>query len=174
MAFEIEAKLKVDSLESIAESLEILDAEFVEVQMQTDSYFDNNAQTMKKSDQCLRIRKQRTEKETKMFLTYKGRKQQDNFKKRQEIDIPVPADSEADELLKALEFKKALVIEKKRSLWKLDDCLVALDEVSGLGNFIEIEGANDKKIANVQKKLNLEHLSHIKKSYADLIADRKT
>jgi adenylate cyclase class 2 len=61
------------------------------------------------------------------------------------------------------------VYQKKRQVWRLGGCEVALDELPLLGTFVEIEGPNEKKIADVQKKLGLEDLPHIHQSYAALM-----
>ena len=60
-------------------------------------------------------------------------------------------------------------IEKKRRLWRLSDCEVALDELPLLGCFVEIEGPDERTIADVQKTLGLSLLPHIQKSYAALM-----
>ena len=172
MCTEIEAKLKVDSLEEIAEKLVELGAEFLAEQVQTDYYFDDADSTLKNSDQALRVRRQVTEKTEKVLLTYKGSKSKDNFKKRQEIEIEIKDAESAEKLLLALGYEKALVVEKKRRVWQLGGCVVALDELPLLGNFVEIEGPDDKKISEVQKNLGLANLPHIVESYADLVAKK--
>ena len=172
MNIEIEAKLKVDSLETVKEKLEKLGACFVEEQNQKDYYFDDLNSTFAKIDSCLRIRQQRDNDGEKIFLTYKGPKQKDNFKKRAEIEIEVNDFEAAQKLFLALGYKESIVVEKRRQLWRLGDCLVALDDVLELGSFVEIEGADDKKIAEVQKRLGLENLQHINSSYADLLAEK--
>jgi adenylate cyclase class 2 len=65
-----------------------------------------------------------------------------------------------------------LVIEKKRRLWRLDRCEVALDQLPLLGNFVEIEGPDDESITKVQNSLGLSDLPHIPKGYASLIKDQ--
>ena len=172
MNIEIEAKLKVDSLESVAEKLRQLGAEFVSEQLQKDYYFDDLNSAFAKSDSCLRVRQQRDNGGEKIFLAYKGPKHKSNFKKRAEIEIEVSDFEKTQKLLSALGYKESIVVEKKRNLWRFGDCLVALDDVSDLGSFVEIEGSNDKKIAEVQKRLGLENLQHISKSYAELLAEK--
>ena len=172
MNIEIEAKLKVDSLESVKESLERLGASFVAEQLQKDFYFDDSNSAFTKSDSCLRLRWQKNECGESFFLTYKGPKQKSDFKKRVEIEIEVDDFKAAEKFLSALGYKKAIVVEKKRQLWRLGGCLVSLDNVSDLGRFVEIEGPDDKKITKVQKRLGLENCRHIKNSYADLLAEK--
>jgi adenylate cyclase class 2 len=172
MDTEIEAKLKVDSLEEVKQKLVELGAEFLAEQLQTDCYFDDAGSTMKTGDKALRLRRQLTGKIEKVFLTYKGPKVKDNFKKRREIEIEIKNADSAEELLLSLGYEKILVFEKKRQVWKLSGCVVALDELPLLGSFVEIEGPDDKKISNVQKSLGLAYLSHIVESYADLVAKK--
>ncbi len=75
-------------------------------------------------------------------------------------------------ILHVLGYRQAIVVEKTRNLWKLNRCLVALDKVKMLGNFVEIEGPDNNKIEKVKKLLGLENLNHIKLSYADLLSQK--
>ena len=62
-----------------------------------------------------------------------------------------------------------MIVDKKRRVWQLGDCEVALDELPLLGDFVEIEGPDEETIATVQKSLGLTDLPHITESYASLI-----
>jgi adenylate cyclase, class 2 len=170
MYIEIEAKLKVDSLETVEEKLRQSDAEFISEQFQKDSYLDDTASAFAETDSCLRLRQQRDNGGEKILLTYKGPKQKDNFKKRAEIEIKVDDFEAAQKLLLALGYRESIVVEKLRRLWRSDNCLVAMDDVAELGSFVEIEGPDDNSIAKVQKKLGLENIRHTSRSYADLLS----
>ena len=172
MSIEIEAKLKVDSLEQVAAKLTELGAEFGQEQLQTDYHFDDANMTLQKTDRCLRLRRQLVNKSERFFLTYKGAKEKSSFKKRQEIEIEIVDGDSVQKLFLALGYEKVLVIEKKRLTWHLGDCVVALDQLPLIGNFVEIEGPDEGKIADVQKSLGLSGLSHIKKGYSALIRAR--
>ena len=172
MHTEIEAKLKVDTGEEVERKLGEVGAEFVEEQLQTDTYFDDADGSLKSGDRALRVRRQRSGKTEKTFLTYKGPKQKDDFKKRQEIEIEIGNVDSAQELISALGYEKVLVLEKKRRVWHLDDCIVSLDELPLLGGFVEIEGHGGKSIAGVQEKLGLSVLSHVVESYACLMQQK--
>ena len=201
MRIEIEAKLKVDSLEEIAEKLSELGAEFVEEQTQTDSYFDSKDAILKNTDRGLRLRRQGAGQNERIFLTYKGAREKDEFKKRQEIELEVKVpqfvgtpprfasqsetvgctskqrdkdSGSVEKLLLALGYEKVISFEKKRQVWRFGGCEVALDRLAELGCFVEIEGPDDKKIAGVQKRLGLAHLPHIKESYAVLIDSERS
>lgn len=169
MYTEIEAKLKVDSLEEVERRLGELGAEFVAEQSQADCHFDDADATMRKSDKCLRLRQQTIGETTFFFLTYKGPKEKSNFKKREEIEIEITDAEAAEKLLSALGYEKGMVVEKTRRLWRLGRCEVALDHLELLGDFVEIEGPDDKSINDVQQSLGLAEIEHIAKSYAALI-----
>jgi len=172
MFTEIEAKLKVDSLQKVEKKLMQLGAKFVAEQLQSDIHFDNSNATLTNTDRCLRLRRQVVGESTGYFLTYKGAKEKSNYKKRQEIEIEfVDADS-MRKLLSALGYEQKLCVEKKRRLWRLGECEVALDQLQELGSFVEIEGPDDEKIAGVQRVLGLSDLPHIIQSYADLIEEK--
>ena len=173
MCTEIEAKLKVDSLGEIERKLPELGAEFLAEQLQTDYHFDDANTTLTKTDRCLRLRKQIVGKGESFFLTYKGAKEKSNLKKRQEIEFEIKDADSLRKLLSALGYEQVLAIEKKRRLWQLGDCEVALDRLPLLGDFVEIEGTDEEKIANAQDKLGLSDLSHIAESYASLVAKKQ-
>jgi adenylate cyclase class 2 len=169
MHIEIEAKLKVDSLSSIARKLKAAGAEFVRKQQQTDVYLDNNKATLKKTDSALRLRRQLMGRKEQVVLTFKGPRRKGRFKQREEIQFEVGDARLAEEFFAAIGYKKSLAFQKKRSVWRLGGCEVALDELPLLGKFVEIEGTGEKKIEAVQKKLGLADLPHIQESYAVLM-----
>ena len=172
MGIEIEAKLKVDSLDEIADRLKQLGAEFAGEQFHTDCYFDNTDESLLKSDTGLRLRRQLTGDDEKIILTYKGAKQKSDLKKRQEIEIELGDGDSIQKILSALGYNAILEFEKRRLVWRFGDCIVALDELALLGSFVEIEGPDDKTIIDVQEKLGLIESVHINKSYAAMIADK--
>jgi adenylate cyclase class 2 len=172
MNIEIEAKLKVDSLELVAAKLAELGAEFRQEQLQTDCHFDDANSILHKTDRCLRLRRQIADGSERFFLTFKGAKEKSSFKKRQEIEIEITDGDSIRKLFSALGYEKVLVIEKRRQVWHLDNCVIALDQLPLIGSFVEIEGPDEQNIAYVQKNLGLSHLPHVKKSYAALIRDK--
>jgi len=169
MGVEIEAKLKVDSLEQIEQRLGELDCEFVEEQLHTDHFFDGRGSLLTRTDRGLRLRRQITAEGERYFLTYKGAKEKGPYKKRREIEIEIQGPDSARELLSELGFKEILVFEKRRRVWRFGGCEVALDHLSSLGSFVEIEGPDEEGIAEVQKNLGLGDLPHIPHSYASMV-----
>ena len=173
MCIEIEAKLKVNSLPEVEQKLAETGAGFQAEQLQTDFLFDDANATLTTADRCLRLRRQSVAGGERFFLTYKGAKEKSNFKKRQEIEIEIIEAESTQKLLSALGYEKVLVVEKKRRLWQLGRCAVALDQLPLLGDFVEIEGPNNEEIADVQRSLELADLPHIEKSYAQLTKEER-
>ncbi|MHC4259861.1 MAG: class IV adenylate cyclase [Planctomycetota bacterium] len=172
MRTEIEAKLRVESHEDAIEKLAELGAEFLQEQMQTDYYFDDANRSLTQTDRCLRLRHLVAGETVKFLLTYKGAREKRQPKKRAEIEIEIGDGDSAKRLLSQLGYETALVVEKKRRIWRLGPCEVALDELPTLGSFVEIEGPEEKEIASVQKELGLAHLPHIAETYACLMANK--
>jgi len=166
---EIEAKLKVDSLDAVEQKLRERTAAFLRKTVQTDIYFDTADRRLTRSDECLRLRSETIGRRARLILAYKGPKQQDDYKKRAEIELEVSDAGATELLLTALGYHKALAFNKKRRLWRLHDCEVALDELPLVGAFVEIEGPDSRAILHVQEILGLSHVSHTRDSYASLI-----
>ena len=172
MCIEIEAKLKVDSLAQVERKLAELGAKFVAEQVQSDSQLDDASTTLLSTDRSLRLRRQVVRGSARHILTYKGGKEDSDFKRRQEIETEIKDADSMRRLLSELGYEQVLVVDKKRRLWQLDRCEVALDELPLLGCFVEIEGPDEKRIADVQERLGLSDLPHIEKSYAHLIKEQ--
>ena len=172
MHSEIEAKLRVDSLETVEQRLVECGASFLRETIQTDRYYDTVARELTRADKALRLRADSKGGRERFVLAYKGPKEQDDYKKRVELQTEV-SDAEATELLLgALGYVKALVFNKKRRLWQLHGCEVALDELPLLGTFVEIEGPDSETIGRVQAMLGLADAPHIMASYACMVDER--
>ncbi|MCD4831588.1 MAG: class IV adenylate cyclase [Anaerohalosphaeraceae bacterium] len=169
---EIEIKLKVENFDSAIAKLKSCDADFVGDFLQVDSYYDDPQDSLVNSDRCLRIRKHICDSQETIELTYKGKRENHRFKTRREIGLKVEKAEELAEIFAGLDYEVRLVFEKKRSIWNIDNCEVALDELPFLGEFIEIEGPDDETITNLQNKLGLAELVHNPKSYAHLMEDK--
>lgn len=169
MRVEIEAKLKVDSLHEVELKLGQCGASFMREVVQTDLYFDTADRDLTRADKCLRLRIEKAGSRERLVLAYKGPKEQDDFKKRQEDELEVNDAAAAESLLGGLGYRKALAFDKRRRLWSLRGCEVALDELPLLGAFVEIEGPDSGTIAQVQAMLGLADVPHTVDSYACLI-----
>lgn len=172
MHAEIEAKLKVDSLPQVERRLAECGASFLRETIQTDWYFDTPDRELTQTDRCLRLRSDRSGTRERLILAYKGPKETDDYKKRPEVEIEVNDAGAIEALLGALGYYKALAFNKRRRLWSLRGCEVALDELPLLGVFVEVEGPDSQTIAEVQRMLGLSAVAHTMASYACLIDAR--
>ena len=166
---EIEAKLKVASLAQVKQRLSECGASFVSEKVQVDCYYDTEDRQLTRTDRCLRLRRERTGQRERLILTFKGPRESDDFKKRTEVNL-VFSDVEAVEcLVEGLGYRRALAFDKRRFVWNLQDCEVALDELPLIGVFVEIEGAESERIGQVRETLGLADAPHVMESYASLI-----
>lgn len=177
MALEIEAKLKVESHEKIVKALISLGAEYKHTLRQGDLYFDNESSCLVKNDKCLRLRfEENLDENTNEIaqsadcvLCFKGPKGNGIFKSREEIETSVGSLVFTRNILEQLGYSVTLAFDKKRQLWRIDECDVCLDELPIVGKYVEIEGPNEETVRSVQFKLGLESFAHEHKSYACLI-----
>ncbi len=173
MGLEVEAKLKVEAHQPLRERLTALGAQCVSRVVETNHIFDNADRVLLAGDRGLRVREYRTiEGQTpSATLTYKGPRRDATYKQREEIEIAVSPPADAVVLLTALGFVEVLCFEKRRETWRLNDCLVELDELPHLGLFVEIEGPEAETVHRMQEMLGLGDLAHVKNSYIALLAE---
>jgi adenylate cyclase class 2 len=169
MAVEIEAKLKVDSLDEVEGRLAACGTRFLREVIQTDWYFDTPDRELTRADKCLRLRIEKAASQERLVLAYKGPKEKDDYKKRQEAEVEVNDAAAVESLLAGLGYRKELAFNKRRRLWSLHGCEVALDELPLIGSFVEIEGPDSQTIGQVQAMLDLADVPHTADSYACLV-----
>jgi adenylate cyclase class 2 len=172
MHTEIEAKLKVDSLETVEARLIECCASRQAETTQVDLYFDTDERELTRTDQCLRLRCEEVEGQERVILTYKGAKETCDYKRRPEVELGVQSADAAESLLNSLGYHRALAFNKRRRLWEVGSCEVALDELPLIGAFVEIEGPSSEEIHRVQTLLSLRDALAVMESYASLIAER--
>ena len=141
---EIEAKLKVDSLEEVEGGLARVRS-FIRAGDGADGCVLRHARRRVDAVGQVPASADREDGRARAaVLAYKGPKQQDDYKKRTEIEIGVNDAERPSRCLAALGYRKALAFNKRRRLWRLHDCEVALDELPLLGVFVEIEGPDSR------------------------------
>jgi len=168
MNHEIEAKIKVPTLKPFETKLNELGGEFLRAIRQVDTYFMDTHKLLHKNDCGLRIRQQVTDEQTTSLVTFKGARKLGKFKSRPEFETGIDNVEMMENIFESLGYYKRLVVEKDRSMWLLDGCEVCLDELPGLGSFVEVEGPDETRISDVLAKLNLQNEPHIADSYAQL------
>ncbi|MBI9018641.1 MAG: class IV adenylate cyclase [Phycisphaerae bacterium] len=172
MYTEIEAKIKVDELESYRQKLIALRAEFAGQARQCDTYFDDANKSIKKSDSGFRLRCQTINDKTTAILCFKGPRQLGPFKNRSETEVLIDSADNMIKILNQLGYQQKRTVAKTRDTYQLNDALICLDNVDQLGCFIEIEAPSEKSVHDNLLLLGLDPKNHISKGYARLLADK--
>ncbi len=172
MALEIEAKIKVADFEGIRRRLEALSACFESAVVQVDTFYDGCEGGLRDAGCGLRVRRERAGSLRRSLLTYKGPRHEGPYKVREEIEFGVGDASLAGQLLERLGMSRVLVVEKQRQVARVERCQVCLDEVKGLGRFVEIEGPSVEAVSQVRSLLGLSEAPVIQQAYATLLSER--
>ena len=179
MPFEVEQKFRVHDYDSLAKRLNEMGAHDAGTIEQLDRYFNHPTRDFAQTDEALRLRQVGQSN----FITYKGPKLDATTKTRREIELPLPAGGEMlnryAELLTSLGFRPVAKVHKTRRQlrlnWQGREIEIALDEVTGLGHFIELElSANENNlefakaaVASLATKLSL--VDSERRSYLELL-----
>uniref|UniRef100_UPI002FE27DBA class IV adenylate cyclase n=1 Tax=Methanothrix soehngenii TaxID=2223 RepID=UPI002FE27DBA len=97
---------------------------------------------------------------------------------RRELTIRIDDPTQMRDVLSLLGFVLSAKVRKKRTKYSYQGMVIALDEVEGLGTFLEVEAqaeANWEKekdrVLSVLKRLELEHT--IRRSYIELLEEKR-
>lgn len=143
MAYEVEMKFPLPAGLDLTPILDALGAVAGEPKHQRDRYFNHPTRDFVQTDEALRLR----DEDGAVHLTYKGPKLDATTKTREEIEIPLSL-TEGDvvslvRILQKLGFREVAVVAKRRqefvALWEQVRTTLSVDEVDGVGRFIEIE-----------------------------------
>jgi len=133
---EYEVKIRVMGLGPIRDRLMALGIRLTGSIVEKDLYFNSPTRNFGMTDEALRIRS--TGEET--TLTYKGPKLGLlGVKAREELIVRVGDGKTLGEILIQLGFTRTAEIAKRRETYRVEGTYVALDDVEGLGSFVEIE-----------------------------------
>lgn len=145
--YEVEFKFHLADVAALEKSLVRLAARFRDPIEQVDRYFAHPCRDFGRTDEAVRLRRVGEAVE----LTWKGPRTDAAAKTRREIELPVraPEGGAADtverwtELLEALGFRRVTDVAKRRRparvVWQGTEVDVAIDRVTGLGDFVELE-----------------------------------
>lgn len=174
MAIELEAKIRVENFTDLRRRLRLASARRLGVRLEQNIFFDDESANLRRNDCGLRLRQMRSGGKGPMtcVLTYKGPRQPGRLKRREELELPLSDATAAAAILNRLGYRRAMMFEKRRESWLIRHCRIELDEVKGLGRFVEVEGPNAKAIGLVLKKLSLDRSELIRQSYPQLLEAR--
>ncbi|GAB6096848.1 class IV adenylate cyclase [Desulfatiferula olefinivorans] len=148
---EIEIKAWCPDLAPVRDILKTLGAVYRNTCREEDRYYNHPARDFSRTDEALRLRRVG---ET-VTLTYKGPKLSRASKARVEKETGVDNGDEASDILELLGFKASGTVTKTREGFDLNGITVCLDQVDGLGSFVELEKKGDDLEAVEQELLTL-------------------
>lgn len=134
--FEVEGKFSINDPQEIRNRLNEAGAGCLGKKREEDLYFNAPHRDYAETDEALRIRFDGDNWE----ITYKGPKiAMEHAKARQEMNIQVDSGEDFSELFELLGFRRSATVVKNRETWRYGTATVTIDEVEGLGDFVEIE-----------------------------------
>ena len=170
----IEVEVKARAPEGMAEKIASLGGELIAVESHQDLYFNSPLRDFKRSDEALRIRI----KAEGPRLPYKGPKIDRATKSRLELTVRIDDARQMEEILSHLGFVLSATVFKRRSKYSYKGVTLALDEVEGLGCFLDVEAEAEedveekrRKVLEVMGELGL-HES-ITSSYLELLEEKQ-
>lgn len=131
----LEVELKAPLPEGFSEA-SLSGVSYVREEVQVDVYYTAPDRDFIETDEVLRLRNVGGE----TFITYKGPKVDMHSKTRHEIELPVS--ERMDEVLEKLGYVPSSTVRKIRRVFHGDGFDVLIDDVEGLGPYIEVE-SND-------------------------------
>jgi adenylate cyclase, class 2 len=156
MKYEVEQKHAVEDAAALLAQLAQRGITLEPPIIQSDQYFAHPSRNFAKTDEALRIRTSGD----RSLLTYKGPKIDAATKTRHELELPLHLD-DADgtrfaEFLTALGFKPVATVRKKRRKFYVErdgrSVEGSLDDVDGIGTFVELElMANDESLEECKR-----------------------
>ncbi len=176
--YEVEVKLSVQH-DVLRPKLLNLGFEPAGTYRQVDHYFSSPVRDFAITDEALRVRELEPEGTDvrRVELTYKGPRQPTTTKSRLERTCTVEDADSIIAILKWLDFSYVASVDKHRERLVGDELTAVLDQVSGLGEYAELEmlagvdevDAADEQLAHTLATLGLEHSHIVDATYLELI-----
>ena len=148
---EIEVKASVNDLKAVRERVLALGGRDFGRIHQVDEYYSHPTRDFAETDEAVRLR---TENDLTV-ITYKGPKVDKETKTREELEVSIGNRETMAAILVRLGFKPVIKIAKKREVYGLRGLTVCLDQVEGLGPYIEIEAQGENVEAEKAKIFKL-------------------
>ena len=158
--YEIEIKLPILDRNTVKNKLIQLGFVAAEHIRECDMYYNSAYHDVKERGEALRIRKStdlRTGKTTAQ-INFKGKKIDQVSMSRQEYETVVEDGESMEQILKALGFSPVAGVQKKRTYLKREEMTACLDQVDGLGDFLELEVIDKEEKF---REIHLKNMSHL-------------
>jgi len=176
--YEVEVKVAAD-LERVADRLDELGATRTGDVVQVDTYYDAPHRDFAETDEALRVRRETRDGGTEARLTYKGPLVEAESKTREEYETGVDDGETAAAIVDNLGFDPAATVEKERRFYHHDGYTITLDDVEGVGEFVEVETETDEDgvetaregAYEVLRELRLDPDEQIRTSYLGMLLE---
>jgi adenylate cyclase class 2 len=184
-SYEVEVKVPIDDEKGIMRTLLNAGGTQLNSEIQSDTYFDHPCRSFSQTDEAIRIRVREpadnhpliSSKHSSIELTYKGPKIDKTTKTRVEYTSGISDVKATTSILHHIGFKHVATIKKHRTFFELDGITVSIDNVEGVGTFIELEIIADSKkemqhardrILSLVRSLSLDPTRMVRESYLEL------
>lgn len=165
---EIEVKFRVDFWKA-KRAIESIGAEFVREEVQEDLYLSIPL------PQLLRIRRIRNL--NRSFLTYKRIEDPGRNEEFDEVEVEVSDFEKTLEIMKCLGYEEDIWVRKRRLVYRLGEVTFELNDVEGLGGFLDVEVISDdvkdakRMIWEVARELGLTERDVEPRLYRELLRE---
>jgi adenylate cyclase class 2 len=189
MSYEVEVKVPISDVNAIEKTILRAGGRRLNSEIQTDIYYDHPCRTFSQTDEAVRLRTREpldalpsdSSRLSATELTYKGPKVDKTTKTRLEFTSGVTDAGAITSILQNTGFKHVAIIKKRRIFFDVSGITVSIDDVDGVGLFIELESiAHSKKSVQAAKEKVLTLVEHlgldpkmtVRDSYLELYLNR--
>ncbi len=168
---EVEVKLPVENLDSIKEKLLKMGFEETGCIEERDTYFDNQQGEIRANGEALRVRetKDHFSGKSRYQINFKGKKLDACTMTREELETGVENGAVCRNILQAIGYLPAEPeVIKNRTMLRKEPVTACLDNVHGLGEFLELEILAD---GEEKKDAALGQIEHILNSLGYRVSD---
>lgn len=187
--YEVEVKLPITSMESIEEIILQAGGVRLNSETQSDIYFDHPCRSFSVTDESVRLRQRTPLGDSSLSdsgyapieLTYKGPKIDKKTKTRIEYTADLGSIEPITAILENTGFKRVATIIKQRTFFDIDGITASIDDVIGVGQYIELEliakgedsmNAARERILSLLKTMGLDEDDLVRESYLELYLER--
>jgi len=162
MNIEIEIKVKIDNFDLLKNNLPNF-GKLIKSIKQIDEYYTpchRDFFAPKNPTEWLRIR---TNPDRAIFEYDKSINMRENGQQdyAQEYETEIRQADELKKILEFLDFKKVIIVDKQRDYWNCENFEVVLNEVDGLGYFVEVELKEDCDDATLGRQKCIDFLGKL-------------
>jgi len=185
MNIEVEVKVKVDNPEEVKRKVSSQGKLIKAIRQVDDYYIPSHRDFFNQKPQPVEWLRIRTNPDKVIFEYDKSmnKKADGEQEYAEEYETEISNPDEFRKILDFLDFKKVITVDKQREYWMCGDIEIALDDIKGLGYFVEAEAKGNfnstieakGECINFLEKLGIKDVdkNQIKKGYPVLILESR-